>query len=229
MSGSVKPGNDVFKKIQSTTSIINSNNKNSEEGSTFNLTKESIYEYYATMMYPAVVSSLPILIKKLAEDARDFVTAGTRKLVVFILPTWSHEHPNSSLPTLQQFWELASAHSPSELILRNFDTNGDGSISRAELLHMMEILKRMPHTPESWTAWFRREWPLMDWKIGVFLWRSFGGILFLLAFLSIVPGRLHGISAKILRWPVLGMTYFLIMVELVYVLLAVGLTISAKS
>lgn len=55
----------------------------------------------------------------------------------------------------------------------------------------------------------------MDWKVGVFLWQSFGGVLLVLAFLSIVPGRLHGISGKILRWPILGLTYFLITVELV--------------
>jgi hypothetical protein len=36
-----------------------------------------------------------------------------------------------------------------------------------------------------------------------------------IAVLSIVPGRLHSWSGKILRWPVLGITYLLIGVELV--------------
>ena len=112
-------------------------------------------------------------------------------------------------------------------MLRHFDTNNDGTISSNELLNMTEFVHHMmamvrsTGTPQqlqdmSWITWFRREWPLMDWKLGVFIWRSFGGILLVLAVLSIIPGRLHGISGKILRWPVLGMTYFLITVELVY-------------
>ncbi len=121
-----------------------------------------------------------------------------------------------------------SSSSNSDYMLRHFDTNNDGTISSHELLnmtefvhHMMALIRNSTGTPSqlqdiSWITWFRREWPLMDWKLGVFIWRSFGGILFILAVLSIVPGRLHGISGKILRWPVLGMTYFLITVELVY-------------
>jgi hypothetical protein len=118
----------------------------------------------------------------------------------------------------------------SDFMLRHFDTNHDGTISSNELLNMTEFVRHMidmvrssttmtpPHLVRdmSWITWFRREWPLMDWKLGVFIWRSFGGILFVLAVLSIIPGRLHGISGKLLRWPVLGMTYFLITVELVY-------------
>lgn len=68
---------------------------------------------------------------------------------------------------------------------------------------------------------------MMDWKIGVFLWRTFGGILVTLCVLSIIPGRLHGISARILRWPVLAITYFLIAVELfVYVIIRLGIRIA---
>jgi uncharacterized membrane protein len=67
----------------------------------------------------------------------------------------------------------------------------------------------------------------MDWKVGVFLWQSFGGILALLAVLSIVPGRMHGLSAKILRWPILGITYFLVIVELmVYIVIRLGIRVA---
>ena len=56
--------------------------------------------------------------------------------------------------------------------------------------------------------------------MGVFLWRTFGGLLLVLAVLSVVPGRLHRISARFLRWPVLGLTYFLVTVELcVYIVI----------
>jgi hypothetical protein len=178
----------------------------------------SIYEYYTNTLVPAVMSSLPLLVRQLAEDSKNWLLVAIHKLIVFILPKWSVEHPNT-FPSMRELLEVASSTlSPSEFLLRNFDTNGDGQISSAELLNMTEILHHhhilVPRAPESWATWFRREWPLMDWKIGVFLWRSFGGILFLLAFLSIVPGRLHGIAGKILRWPILGLTYFLITVEL---------------
>jgi hypothetical protein len=85
---------------------------------------------------------------------------------------------------------------------------------------MAEMWKQQMLSAErgiSWTSWFQREWPLMDWKIGIFLWSTFGGILFLLAAFSIIPGQMHRISAKMLRWPVLGMVYFLIAVELMCV------------
>lgn len=46
------------------------------------------------------------------------------------------------------------------------------------------------------------------------------GLLLLIGIATIVPGRLHGISGRILRWPILGLTYFLITVELaVYVVI----------
>jgi hypothetical protein len=208
MSGSLMPDNG-FKKAPK-------DSNSADEKPTHR--NASFYDFYVAQMYPAIMSSLPLLITKLAEDAKDLAANGTRKLIDFVLPKWSSENPDS-LPTMKQLLDVASAHSPSEFMLRNFDINGDGHISSAELLNMTEIMteimKRMPSTPETWATWFRREWPLMDWKIGVFLWRSFGGVLVLLAFLSVVPGRLHGISGKILRWPVLGMTYFLITVELV--------------
>lgn len=126
---------------------------------TFTLTKGSVYEYYVTQLYPAIVSSLPILFKKLAEDSKDLIVAGARKLIDFILPNWSDEHPDASLPTMKELWEVASAHSPSDFILRNFDTDGDGHISSTELLNMTEILKQMMITraPETWATWFRRE------------------------------------------------------------------------
>ena len=67
----------------------------------------------------------------------------------------------------------------------------------------------------------------MDWKIGMFIWKSFGGLLIVIAVLSIVPGRLHRISGKILRWPLLGLTYCLITVELiVYIIIRLFIRIA---
>jgi hypothetical protein len=111
-----------------------------------------------------------------------------------------------------------------DYMLRTFDTNQDGSISPNELTEIIQQWQPIatatelyhqyhPTTPqimkETWSMWFTREWPLMEWKIGLLLYRTFGGILCVIALLSIIPGRTHGISARILRWPVLGLTYFL--------------------
>lgn len=149
------------------------------------------------------------------EQTLQFVSDGSSQMMEWISPArpdlWITTHHGKKL-----FWD--DTLSPMEWMMQNFDTNGDGHISPSELVNLTEILKHLPHLQqESWTLWFRREWPLMDWKVGVFLWRSFGGVLFLLTILTIVPGRLHGLSAKILRWPLLGLVYFLILVELMYV------------
>ncbi|KAL7578994.1 hypothetical protein ACA910_019040 [Epithemia clementina (nom. ined.)] len=122
-----------------------------------------------------------------------------------------------------------------EALLHHFDTNHDGTIGADEVLNMTEFFQKLFASSSLWapttaspswssvtsrtTSWlaqfFAREWPLLDWKLGVFLWRTFGGILFLCAIFSIVPGSLHGWSARLLRWPILGLTYCLIYVELV--------------
>jgi len=171
---------------------------------------------YYNMTSNAILSSLPVLMQKFIADSKDLAVTGGQKLWNFILPNWEG-YSSDGLPTMKQLIQSASnsASSPMEFMLRHFDTNGDGHISASELLNMTEILKHMPEPAQtSWATWFRREWPLLDWKIGVFLWSTFGGVLFLLAGFSIIPGRMHGISAKILRWPVLAVVNFLIIVEL---------------
>ena len=130
----------------------------------------------------------------------------------------------------QQLWDHAVQSSMSvnatiaDFMLRNFDRDNDGHISPKELLNMTELLAKLPTNPiviqsqqpvDSFWTWFSREWPLMDWKIGVFLWQTFGGILLVVAVLSIMPGRLHTWSGKVLRWPILGLIYLLISIELI--------------
>ena len=147
--------------------------------------------------------------------------------------------PGSPGQKLAQLWDQAirshqhnnNNNAVSDFLLRHFDSNHDGSISPAEMLNLTQALEtwhatvtRATPPVRSWYEWVSREWPMMDWKVGVFLWRSFGGIILTLCVLSIIPGRLHGISARILRWPVLAVTYFLIAVELfVYVVIRMGI------
>jgi hypothetical protein len=53
-----------------------------------------------------------------------------------------------------------------------------------------------------------------------------GGLLLLIAIISLLPGRMHGIVGKLLRWPVLGVTYFMIGVELsVYIVIRIFIRI----
>ncbi|KAL3921058.1 MAG: hypothetical protein SGILL_002949 [Bacillariaceae sp.] len=100
------------------------------------------------------------------------------------------------------------------------------------MTELLEKLQRNANSvitkaPESFWMWFSREWPLMDWKLGVFLWQTFGGLILVIAVLSIVPGRLHAWSGKILRWPILGFTYLLVSVELVvYIVIRVVIRIA---
>jgi hypothetical protein len=68
---------------------------------------------------------------------------------------------------------------------------------------------------QSMFRWFQYTFPLMDWKIGIFIWRSCSGLLLLIAIATIIPGRLHVWAGRIFRWPVLLLTYLMIMSELI--------------
>ena len=70
----------------------------------------------------------------------------------------------------------------------------------------------------SWYAWFRKSISsvlAVDWSLGAYLWHTCSGLILVLIVTSIVPGRLHGWTGRALRFPILGMTYMLISVELV--------------
>ncbi len=47
------------------------------------------------------------------------------------------------------------------------------------------------------------------------LWKSCGGLLLVIVIASIIPGKIHVLSGKILRWPVLALTYLTIASELI--------------
>jgi hypothetical protein len=210
---------------------------------------EAVYQFYNETFLPAVLHSLPLLAHRLLSDSYQFTRTLMLRLIAFVSPKWNTPSSYSNLPTLAELWQqyalsntttntssnaTSSSHQSmlAEFMLRHFDTDGDGHISSAELLKKhwpdTDVISSALHRhQESWAAWFTREWPLMDWKVGVFLWRSFGGILVVLAFCSVMPGRLHGWSARILRWPVLGLVYFLILVELiVYIIIRVGIWVA---
>ena len=202
------------------------------------ITADSVYDFYVKELLPAIMASLPLLFHRLIADTTEVLRVVARKAFRFLLPAVAdyfdreHAKPWTELapPNLAQLWEQTiqkSAQQQSsiaEFMLRHFDSNGDGHISSSELINMTEIFSKLPNPqllaaqapqPQTFWSWFSREWPLMEWKLGLFLWKCFGGLLLVVAVLSIIPGRLHGISGKVLRWPILGMTYFLITVELI--------------
>jgi len=211
------------------------------------LTPESVYEFYVQELFPALLSSFPILMHRLWKDALSYALLAGQEFLLFIQPKWMKDGkmmlagddeddwmrgPNAFA---QQIWEHAVQSSKNvnttiaDFMMYHFDKDNDGHISPNELLNMTEILSKMQSTKqempaESFWAWFSREWPLMDLKIGVFLWQTFGGLLFVVAVMSVMPGRLHTWSGKVLRWPILGLTYLLINIELV-VYIAIRLVI----
>jgi uncharacterized membrane protein len=237
-----------------------SNGPLSQEGAAPNnpfdsLTPDSVYDFYVHNLFPAILSSLPILGRRLWKDALSWALLAGHEFCLFIQPKWTKESAilhdgggenvdedwrRSPNVLAQQLWEHAVQSSKNvnadiaDFMLNHFDKDDDGHISPNELLNMTEILAKLPMNPriviqhqrpvESFWAWFSREWPLMDWKIGVFLWQTFGGILLVIAVMSVMPGRLHTWSGKVLRWPILGLIYLLINIELI-VYIAIRLVI----
>jgi hypothetical protein len=185
-----------------------------------NLTADSIYEFYKENLMPAIWSSLPLLLDRVGRDLLHFLQLPFQTAVNVLLP-WTRTKQAWSAPkNIANLWDQALATSSNnsftEFMLRQFDTDQDGHISATELMKMKELLPSlMRETPHSWVSWLNKTWPLLDWKVGVFLWRSCGGLLLVLVIATIVPGRLHGISGRILRWPILGITYFMIVTELI--------------
>ena len=110
-----------------------------------------------------------------------------------------------------------------------------GHISASELLHI-DALPPIPQFQQNTDPssihkglfrWFQCAFPLMDWKIGIILWRSCGGLLLLIAIATIVPGKVHVWSGRVFRWPILVLTYLMIMSELiVYIMVRLSIRLA---
>jgi hypothetical protein len=189
---------------------------------------DSVYDFYKDNLFPAIKASLPLLFHRISHDLYALIEVGTKKVSHFLLPGfWKGDWQAPNF--LQMMESQANSTVVHDFLLRHFDTNHDGHISPSELLNMTEIISKARYhatTPQTWLGWFSREWPLMDWKLGVFLWKSCSGLLILIAVVSLFPGRLHGYLGRALRWPVSGITYFMIGIELsVYVVIRIFIRI----
>lgn len=192
------------------------------------LSTESVYEFYRQQLFPALVASIPMLTRRLLGDMKKNAISVSRKAIEFLKPSWVAENAKRMTTAFPKANHTALV----EVITRYFDaikeipeesglSKIDISRAKEHLHHLEELLvKAMTSAGPTGFHWFQQAWPMMDWKVGVFLWRSCGGILLLIGIATIVPGRLHGVSGRILRWPILGLTYLLIAVEfVVYVII----------
>ena len=172
----------------------------------------------------------------IVHHAQSHVQVGAQRIMRFFLSA-SLPSPSISKGILCLTDQPAtqSSYTLEEFLMQHFDSNGDGQISSSELLNAknLTIIASGPqlsvplnaHTSEPSSvldAWLNIA--VLDMKLGVFVWQTFRWILVLAAILSVVPGRLHGYSARLLRWPVLGLTYCLVIVELM-VYIAIRLVI----
>ena len=195
------------------------------------LSADSVYDFWWNQLLPAILSSLPLLFQRLSSDFLSY-TGEVWHWLIGIPPHVSgflnDYYAEIADPVKLDAFNQTIVYKPpnlAELLLRNFDADQDGHISAHEILKGKDIpfakLIEMAESFEnrakavSWSSW-QHMWPMLDWKIGLFLWRSCGGLLLVILFASIVPGRLHAICGKVLRWPILGFTYLMISVELVF-------------
>ena len=162
------------------------------------------------------MASLSNVTQRLLYDSYQMTKTAVTSVIDFVLPKWTSNYYRD-MPALADLWHQ---------YIQDESDNNKTRLVEFMLRHLDHagLQQQYSRRSESWAAWFSREWPLMDWKVGIFLWRSFGGILVLLAFLSVMPGRLHGLSARVLRWPLLALVYFMIWVELlVYIVIRIGI------
>ena len=54
----------------SSSGIITNNNSNNTNNNETIISEDTIYEFYKDQLYPALISSLPILVKRIADDTK---------------------------------------------------------------------------------------------------------------------------------------------------------------
>lgn len=182
---------------------------------------DDIYKYYVDHLLPEISSSLPTLLRQMRHDSRSVVYNGAKKIMHFLIPFTREDfewhginvpHPHVNLT--QVYGNLTQS------LVEVFNLEHENRASISEWMKTnMEALKdiqqhipvvRVPTAPR----WLHFTWPFIDWNFGLLLWRSCGGLILLIVLASIVPGKLHSFSGRILRWPILAFTNFAIASEL---------------
>lgn len=186
---------------------------------------EDVYTYYKQHLIPELSSSLPLLLRQMRQDSRTIAYNAVQKIKHLLIPftredfEWNRinvPHPNVNLT--QVYGNMTQSLIDMFNVL---DHEGRLSTSSEWMKDHLESLKkeiqmhippvRVPTAP----TWLHFTWPFIDWNFGLFLWRSCGGLILLIVLASIVPGKLHSVSGRILRWPILAFTNFTIASELI--------------
>ncbi len=194
--------------------------------------EQEVYNYYTEVLFPALLSSLPVLLSRLAHDAGYYTTS----FIQFLFPIWFRQWTVDTTDTITRAAKDVASEGGELLahIWEKMDRNNDGKLSALEwssnaeeikrevelLIHqyyhaVTDGLQKQQHT--SWYAWLRKAISAtisVDWSMGAYLWHTCSGLILVLVVTSILPGRLHGWTGRALRFPILGMTYMMISVEL---------------
>lgn len=205
--------------------------------------EQEVYNYYTQELLPALLSSLPILLSRITRDTAILLRHLTTRFIQFLFPLWFRKLTVDTQATIAHA-AVESGEFLSQLthikksnvtfvdhLLHRMDLDGNGHITPRDLSINAEEMKRevetlihqyydalMNQQHSSWYEWFRTKITnimTVDWSLGAYLWQTCSGLIIVLIITSIVPGRLHGWTGRLLRWPILGMVYMLISVELV--------------
>jgi predicted acylesterase/phospholipase RssA len=198
--------------------------------------EQEVYNYYTQELLPALFSSLPILFARIARDTAAFLYHVTTRFIQFLFPLWFRKWTLDAASESGEFFsQLANMKKANftfvDHLLQRIGFDADEHITRRDLSINAEEMKRevealihqyydalMNQQHSSWYEWFRTKITnimTVDWSLGAYLWQTCSGLIIVLIITSIVPGRLHGWTGRLLRWPILGMVYMLISVELV--------------
>ena len=204
--------------------------------------EQEVYNYYTQELLPAILSSLPILLARIARDTATLLQYLTTRFIQFLFPLWFRKWTVDTQATiahaasesgefLSQLANMKTANFTFvDHLLHKMDLDGNGHITPRDLSINAEEMKRevealihqyydalMNQQNSSWYEWFRAKITnimTVDWSLGAYLWQTCSGLIIVFVITSIVPGRLHGWTGRLLRWPILGMVYMLIWVEL---------------
>ena len=201
--------------------------------------EQEVYNYYNEVLLPALLSSLPILLARITNDTSVLLRHLTTRFIQFLFPLWFRKLTVDTQATIAHaasesgefISQLANMKKANftfvDHLIQKMDLDGDGHISLINAEEMKREVEAMIHQyydalmnqqNSSWYEWFRTKITnimTMDWSLGAYLWQTCSGLIIVLIITSIVPGRLHGWTGRLLRWPILGMVYMLISVELV--------------
>ena len=192
--------------------------------------EQEIYSYYTEDLLPALLSSLPVLLLQLCHDGSTLLSHGLEHVVRFLFPEWLLDKTDSivfesgeMLNQLRLSMQTSNSTSFVNQMMERIEGSNTEEMRRdfEAMMHQYSLIVSETVNKQqssSWYAWMRETVTsimTIDWSLGAYLWRTSSGLILVLIITSIIPGRLHGWTGRLLRLPILCMTYLLIGVELV--------------